>query len=569
MARRPDDLIYAVDEWPPWPHLLLLGLQHAALIAVYLVLIVIIVRAAGASPQVESNAVSMGMIAIGIATMLQAIWKGPVGSGYLAPPVYSAIYLGPSILAAHAGGLPAVFGMTIFAGLIEVLLSRWLHRLRALFPAAVSGFIVTIVGIELGLVGMDQVLGIADYNSPAFGRHVFVSLLTLVVIVSLSIWWRGLMRLMCSMIGIAAGFLIAFPLGIVPEKSVALLAAAPVFALPDPAYISYSFDPNLVLAFTTAGLAAALRTIGVITTCQKINDADWKHPELKSIKGGMLADGLGCMFGGFMGTPGMNAGPSLVGVAKASGATSRYIAFASGTILILLSLLPKVVALFLSLPMSVIGAALVFTASFMIVGGIQIMVARNIDTRMTYVIGISMLLALSKEAFPTFFEHLPDTLQSVTSSALSMAVASAFLLNLVFRLGITKRESFVFEEFETSAEQLDAFMHAKGKSLGIPSEAIERAFLTTRQVIDHLQEAKLVQGKISIMAVYDAIDLLVEIRYEGTLLSLPHVGIKRRIFVEEESFSYGLADFLTGVYPDRLESSTKGKDVSIRLYFSA
>ena len=47
------------------------------------------------------------MIALAIATALQALCRGPVGSGYLAAPVFSAMYLGPCLLAAHAGGLPA------------------------------------------------------------------------------------------------------------------------------------------------------------------------------------------------------------------------------------------------------------------------------------------------------------------------------------------------------------------------------------------------------------------------------------------------------------------------------
>ena len=52
-------------------------------------------------------------------------------------------------------------------------------------------------------------------------------------------------------------------------------------------------------------------------------------------------------------------------------------------------------------------------------------------------------------------------------------------------------------------------------------------------------------------------------------MSLPNVGVKRGIFLEEESFSYGLADFLTGVYPDRMESSARGIHVTIRLHFRA
>ena len=48
------------------------------------------------------------------------------------------------------GGLPAVFAMTIFAGAVEIVLAPLLRRLRTLFPAAISGFIVAIVGLQLG-----------------------------------------------------------------------------------------------------------------------------------------------------------------------------------------------------------------------------------------------------------------------------------------------------------------------------------------------------------------------------------------------------------------------------------
>jgi hypothetical protein len=66
MPRRPDTLIYAVAEYPPLGTTLFLGLQQVSLMAIYLVM---------------------------------------VGSGYLAPPVISAIYLSPSLLAVKAGGL--------------------------------------------------------------------------------------------------------------------------------------------------------------------------------------------------------------------------------------------------------------------------------------------------------------------------------------------------------------------------------------------------------------------------------------------------------------------------------
>ena len=218
------------------------------------------------------------------------------------------------------------------------------------------------------------------------------------------------MRLMCSAIAIALGTVVALFAGLVRPEAVSTVLQAPALGVPDPRFVSYAFSPALVPAFLIAGLAAALRTVGVVTTCQKINDRDWKRPSMPSIEGGVLADGIGCVTAGLLGTMGMNTGPSLVGVAKASGATSRYIAFACSGLLVLFAFVPKIAAVFLALPLSVVGSALVFTASFMIAGGVQIMVSRNIDTRMTYVIGLSLALGLSKDVYRDYFAALPPVL---------------------------------------------------------------------------------------------------------------------------------------------------------------
>ena len=114
MATKPADLIYGVDDMPPIGRLIPLGLQFVIYISVTLVYIVLISEYGNVPPKVTADSISMAMIAIGIATILQSLWKGPVGSGYFASPVYSAVYLAPCVLAVKAGGLPAVFAMTIF-----------------------------------------------------------------------------------------------------------------------------------------------------------------------------------------------------------------------------------------------------------------------------------------------------------------------------------------------------------------------------------------------------------------------------------------------------------------------
>jgi NCS2 family nucleobase:cation symporter-2 len=569
MARRPEDLIYTVDERPPLPTLMALGVQYAALMSIYLVIVVIVFRDAGASHASTTSAVSLGMIAMALVAMLQALRIGPVGSGMLAPPIFSAIYLGPSVIAAKNGGLPAVFGLTIFAGVVEVLIACFLRRLRVLFPPAISGFIVAIVGIELGLVAVEHILGVDEFGTSRYDSHLIVAGSTLACIVGLAVWGGGMARLMCSMIGLVFGLLLAIAFGHIDPDDWNAMIRAQAVALPGLDHISFGFNASLVPAFLIAGIAAALRAVGVITTCQKINDADWKRPEMKTIQGGTYADGLGCILGGLLGVTGLSAGPSLVGVAKASGATSRVIAFAAGGILILFAFSPKIAAVFLLLPEAVVGAALLFTASFMIAGGIQIMVARNIDTRMTFVVGVAMVLGLAREVYQDFFQKLPGFMQPLTNTMLSIAVVSALALHALFRIGSTRRATVVFEDSTRTREALTDLLRDRGRAWQIAPDVVERATSTTEQVLDHLDRTHLVSGELRGKVTYDDFRLVVLIEYAGTLLSLPNVGVRRRVFLEEEAFSYGLADFLTGVYPDRMESFARGANVTIRLIFEA
>ena len=69
----------------------------------------------------------MAMIATGVATILQELNKGPIGSGYLCPLVNGPAFLSASILACKAGGLSMVFGMTFIGGLFEAARIELVH----------------------------------------------------------------------------------------------------------------------------------------------------------------------------------------------------------------------------------------------------------------------------------------------------------------------------------------------------------------------------------------------------------------------------------------------------------
>jgi NCS2 family nucleobase:cation symporter-2 len=565
---RPPDLIYGLDELPPPAHLILLGAQHVAVICPYLVFVTLIAQAGGATTTVTSHAVGLGMIAIALATLLQGHRLGPVGSGYLAPPVVSAIYFAPALEAAHRAGLALVCGMIAFAGVVEAIFAWTLPRMRRVFPPVVSGFIVIAVGAELGLIGVRGFLGISDLHDPNLPTHIGAAGLTLAVMVGFSVWGKGLARLLCSLIGLALGMAIAVAVGMVTNKDVAIIASRPWFALPDPRFLSYRFEPSLMVPFTIAALASGLRTIGVITTCQKINDAAWRRPDLGNIRSGVLADGVACFVGGWLATPGLSAAPSLVGIQKVTGATSRYIAYAIAGWLVLLSCVPKVGAALLALPLPIIGAALVFNGASMLMGGIQIVTSRPVTMRSTFIVGISLLFALSRRVYPEFYALLPAWTNAFTDSMLSIAVVVCVLLNLCFLIGERRSEIMILEPGDGKAlSRFDDKFRSQAKVWQLNPADVARAETSISELLRLIEEGGHADSPITATVSYDDLDLAIRLNYKGTL---PYVASEQRLpskMVEEQIFAVGLSGFLSSVFPDRLNSQQKDGTCEISLYF--
>ena len=123
MTRKPANLQYGTDDIPPVSVIMVNALQYVAVLAGFLVFPLIMTREAHVAPAVADSVLSWSMIILAIGTAMQALPRGPVGSGYLAPSVMTAVYVSPSLEAVRLGGLALMGGMTIFGGAVEAALS--------------------------------------------------------------------------------------------------------------------------------------------------------------------------------------------------------------------------------------------------------------------------------------------------------------------------------------------------------------------------------------------------------------------------------------------------------------
>jgi NCS2 family nucleobase:cation symporter-2 len=186
----------------------------------------------------------------------------------------------------------------------------------------------------------------------------------------------------------------------------------------------------------------------------------------KDITAGLRADGLSTMIGGFFNALPYTAFAQNVGLVAVTGVRTRWVVVASGGILIVLCLIPILGAFFEAIPKFIIGGAAFVMFATVAANGVKSLAKVDFKTKPSnlYVVAISigiglipvlgtLTMGVPKEAMDliaaqgtsthgitylfTFFEAIPDALEPVVGSSISLTAISAVLLNLFFN-GVSK-----------------------------------------------------------------------------------------------------------------------------------
>lgn len=119
------DLIYGIEDKPPFKDAFFAAIQH--LLAIFVAIItppLIIASALKLDLETTGFLVSMALFVSGVSTFIQCKRVGPIGAGLLCIQGTSFSFIGPIIAAGLSGGLPLIFGACIAAAPIEMVISR-------------------------------------------------------------------------------------------------------------------------------------------------------------------------------------------------------------------------------------------------------------------------------------------------------------------------------------------------------------------------------------------------------------------------------------------------------------
>ena len=301
----------------------------------------------------------------------------------------------------------------------------------------------------------------------------------------------------------------------------------------------------MILPFTVAALAVTLKGIGDITALQRINDAGWVRAEMGSISRGTLANGLANMFAGLVGTSGLTPSTANIGLQAATGVSSRVIGFAVGAILLALAFLPSVTGSLILMPRPVMGAALLFSACFVLISGLQTITSRMLDARRTIVIGLGISSGVAAELIPSFATDIPHALQPIVSSSIVLGTTTALLLNGLFRIGQRQRVKLALDPAAPDAvAEVNEFFDTAGRGWGARPDVMVRVAFGINQAIEAIREHCEPQGPITIEAHFDEFNLDVRISYRGEALEFPDERPSGQEIMETEAGYRRLAGYM-------------------------
>jgi xanthine permease XanP len=563
-AKKPASLVYGVDDHPPRAVVFSNALRQVAIIAINLVYPILVFRAANASVEITSGLLAVGMIVLSLGTFLQVLRFGPIGSGYMCPATFTATYFPASLMAARAGGLPLAFGMTMFAGLLQAVLAPVLNRLRGVFPPEISGLVIFMIGWSAGIAGL-RVLLAQDVDSVSAEEWTVV-LLTLTTMVVLNIWGTGIVRMSAALLGLAVGYIAASFVGVVDYSHLAPALQASWIGIPR-FHFEWSFDPALIAPFAIASIAAAMKAAGTITVCQRTNNANWVRPDLPSVTRGVLTDGVGTAAAGFVGAVGTNTSTPGVAVAAASGVTSRSVAFMVGGIFLLLGFCPKLTAALAITPRAIIVPALLFTVTYIIINGAQIMTSRLLDARRTFVLGLAIVAGGAVEVFPSITASAPSQLSPLFGSSLVFSTVVALVLNMLFRIGVGKSASFTIAKPPIDSQAIETFFLQQCATWGARPDITQRAIFSVIQLVDAIADTCWDEGEAVITARFDELNLDVDVSYIGKQLEFPTRRPDIDQITDSEEGVRLLAGYILRENADRVRSEHKNGRSLVHFHF--
>ncbi|RZU36238.1 NCS2 family nucleobase:cation symporter-2 [Streptomyces sp. BK022] len=422
--------VHPVDEIPPVRQLAAFGLQHV--LAMYAGAVAVPLIVGGAlrlSPADLAYLITADLLVCGVATLIQCVgfWRFGVRLPIMQGCTFAAV--SPMVLiGTTGGGLPAIYGSVIVAGLAIMLLAPVFGRLLRFFPPLVTGTVILIIGVSLLPVAGNWAAGGAgakDFGAP---RNLALAAFVLLVVLLVQRLAPPFLARVAVLTGIVVGLAVAVPFGFTDFGGV---ADADWVGISTPFHFGApEFRVSAIVSMLVVALVTMTETTGDLIA---VGELTGREVEPRSLADGLRADGLSTVLGGVFNTFPYTAYAQNVGLVGMTRVRSRWVVAAAGALLVLLGLLPKLGAVVAAVPAPVLGGAGLVMFGTVAASGLRTLARVDFrDNHNLTVVAVSVAVGMLPVGVPTVYARFPDWFQTVMNSGISAGCLTAIVLNLLF-----------------------------------------------------------------------------------------------------------------------------------------
>ena len=343
------------DERMNWPATVAIGVQHVIAMfgATFLV------------PVLTGFPVSTTLLFSGVGTLLFLVVTRNKLPSYLGS---SFAFIAPVTAATASAGMGSALAGIVAVGVllaavgvvVQVAGLGWIDRLM---PPVVAGAIVALIGFNLAPVAWGS-----------FQQAPLTATITLAAVIAFSVVFRGFLGRISIFLGVLVGYVVAAVSGQIDYSAVADAAwiGLPEFHLAD---FASPGTWSAIAMFLPVVLVLIAENVGHVRGVATMTDASVNQHTGRAL----IADGVSTTVAGLFGGSGTTTYGENIGVMAATRVYSTAAYWVAGTVAILLSLSPKIGAVFNSIPAGVLGG--VTTALYGLIGiiGIKIWVDNRVD----------------------------------------------------------------------------------------------------------------------------------------------------------------------------------------------
>ncbi|PAB56636.1 uracil-xanthine permease family protein [Anaeromicrobium sediminis] len=389
-----------------------LGIQHVFTLFASTVLV----------PILTGLDIGVALVMSGIGTLLfHFVTKGKVPA-YLGS---SFSFIAPVILAGELYGLDYARGGIVVAGIIYIIFA-WLisiygpEKILRYFPPVVTGPIIIVISMTL-----------APNAIKMASQDWLLSMVTLAVIIGISMYGKGFLKIVPVIIGLGAGYLLAVILGKIDYSPIAQATwiGVPNFAMP-------KFNLGAIMIVAPIALTTVVEHIGDVLAMSGVVKKDLARDP--GINRTLIGDGLATSVSAFFGGPANTTYSQNTGVLALTKVWDPKVMRIAAVMTILIGLIPKLNAFTSTIPKPVIGGAVIILFGMIASIGARTLVDNNVDfskSRNMIIIAVILVFGLGGAVIPIKIGYT-----EVRLVGMALAAMVGIILNIILPTELDEEE---------------------------------------------------------------------------------------------------------------------------------